>query len=338
VEEYIKLLDLPDEFDFAILKKAYRKKVMKFHPDKAKDEAQRVEFEAIMKRLNEANDYLKEYLESHDGKYTKPIDEDIKEDCEEETEDYSNSQGYDENNSDEEQHEDSINEEEEYEEVNEDEYEETNDENSETFSEDKIKDLSLFERVIYIVKMMFSAETFHEVLNNPNANPFTPVFGSLKNMLLFIVLFSLLLYPIYNFIDKHVYPDNNQPKQEKVQDSTTDQKNSNTATNKPLTPENTAEINEYMGNVQQKIKRNWDLPKNTMTEQGYNEVKVVVELTISKDGRLLGEPLIKESSGLAIVDSRCIEAVKLSSPFNPLPDFMSDDSYKMEFTFEANRD
>ncbi len=71
MEEYIKLLDLPDEFDLADLKKAYRKKVLQYHPDKARNEAERVGYEALMKKLNEANEYIKDYLEHHDGKYSK---------------------------------------------------------------------------------------------------------------------------------------------------------------------------------------------------------------------------------------------------------------------------
>ena len=71
MEEYIKLLDLPDEFDLDDLKRAYREHVKKYHPDKAGNEAERVGFEALMKKLNEANAELKEYLENHGGKYTK---------------------------------------------------------------------------------------------------------------------------------------------------------------------------------------------------------------------------------------------------------------------------
>ena len=64
-EKYIKLLDLPDDFDIADLKKAYREKVLQYHPDKAKNEAERVGYEALMKKLNEANEYLKKYLENN---------------------------------------------------------------------------------------------------------------------------------------------------------------------------------------------------------------------------------------------------------------------------------
>ncbi len=72
MEEYIKLLDLnPEEFNLADLKKAYRKKVLQYHPDKAANEAERIGYEATMKKLNEANTYIKEYLENHGGKYSK---------------------------------------------------------------------------------------------------------------------------------------------------------------------------------------------------------------------------------------------------------------------------
>lgn len=76
MEEYIKLLELPEEFDLSDLKKAYRKKVLKYHPDKAGNEAERIGYEALMKKLNEANEYLKEYLEQHGGRYTKATQND----------------------------------------------------------------------------------------------------------------------------------------------------------------------------------------------------------------------------------------------------------------------
>ena len=69
MEEYIKLLDLPDEFDLKDFKKAYKNKILKYHPDKASNEAERIAYEALTKKLNEANEYLKEYLKNHGGKY-----------------------------------------------------------------------------------------------------------------------------------------------------------------------------------------------------------------------------------------------------------------------------
>lgn len=43
MEEYIKLLELPEEFDLNDLKMAYREKVLQYHPDKATNEAEALE-------------------------------------------------------------------------------------------------------------------------------------------------------------------------------------------------------------------------------------------------------------------------------------------------------
>ncbi len=73
MEEYIKLLELPEEFDLNDLKMAYRKKVLQYHPDKATNAAERIGYEAVIKKINEANKYLKEYLENHGGVYSKQV-------------------------------------------------------------------------------------------------------------------------------------------------------------------------------------------------------------------------------------------------------------------------
>lgn len=73
MEEYIKLLELPEEFDLNDLKRAYREKVLQYHPDKATNEAERIGYEAVIKKINEANKYLKEYLENHGGVYSKQV-------------------------------------------------------------------------------------------------------------------------------------------------------------------------------------------------------------------------------------------------------------------------
>lgn len=65
-------LDLLNSFDLKDLRKAYHKMVLKYHPDKAKDEAQRIEYNNKMKKLNEAYDILEKYLKTHGGRYTKP--------------------------------------------------------------------------------------------------------------------------------------------------------------------------------------------------------------------------------------------------------------------------
>ena len=74
MRRYIELLnlDLLERFNLQDLKKAYHKMVLKYHPDKAKDEAQRIEFNNKMKKLNEAYDFLEKYLKNHGGEYVNP--------------------------------------------------------------------------------------------------------------------------------------------------------------------------------------------------------------------------------------------------------------------------
>ena len=44
MEEYIKLLELPEEFDLNDLKMAYWEKVLQYHPDKATNEVEALEY------------------------------------------------------------------------------------------------------------------------------------------------------------------------------------------------------------------------------------------------------------------------------------------------------
>ena len=51
MEEYIKLLELPEEFDLNDLKMAYRKKVLQYHPDKGTNEVEALDYKNIYKFL-----------------------------------------------------------------------------------------------------------------------------------------------------------------------------------------------------------------------------------------------------------------------------------------------
>jgi len=101
--------------------------------------------------------------------------------------------------------------------------------------------------------------------------------------------------------------------------------------------DNTGDMKAYMREIQRRVKTNWDLPDNVLAERGYNNVKVAVKFTVSKDGRLVGKPEIVQSSGLDIADKKCLEAVEISAPFRPLPTFIKKDSVDIEFTFEAGK-
>lgn len=99
--------------------------------------------------------------------------------------------------------------------------------------------------------------------------------------------------------------------------------------NKP----NEQEVNEmfkpFMDNLTRSIKMNWDPPK------GPESNKIQVLLTIAKDGRLLKSSLYK-SSGSKAADDRALDAVRLASPFSPLPDKFEGKSIEMLFTFDYN--
>ena len=284
---------MPDEFDAAMLKKAYRNKVMKFHPDKAKNENERIEFEALMKKLNEANEYLKEYLETHNGKYSR------KEETQFKSENYSKN-------------------------YNEEEYD-----YQENKQEENADEYETEENINY------SSDEFLEE-NKP------------KKYIIYIVLFLLICFLIYHFAEKvpdnSVNSNNNQKMEDKVEHKYREKSKAEYKDKENIQGHNDAinidyseEISSYMGKIQREIERNWDLPQNIMKQRGYDEIQVVVILTIAKDGRLIEKPKIKKSSGLVIIDRSCIDAIKLTAPFRPLPSFIKDEKLVVEFTFDANR-
>ncbi len=96
-----------------------------------------------------------------------------------------------------------------------------------------------------------------------------------------------------------------------------------------------SELDEYMRDSQERIKRNWSFPQN-IEESNPDKVKLVAtRFKISKDGSLLGVPVIEKSSGIERIDSSCIEAIKLTAPFKPLPKGFTDEYLEIYFTFEA---
>ncbi len=90
-----------------------------------------------------------------------------------------------------------------------------------------------------------------------------------------------------------------------------------------------AEFGIYMHEIQRRIKMNWDPPK-------VNEsAKIQVLMTIAKDGSLL-KYSISQSSGNKIADDKALDAVRLASPFKPLPDKFKGKSIDTLFTFDYN--
>lgn len=85
----------------------------------------------------------------------------------------------------------------------------------------------------------------------------------------------------------------------------------------------------YMRELQRRIKMNWDPPKGTENK------RVILRFKIAKDGRLLSNSVLK-SSGLAKTDKAALEAVRLASPFRPLPPDFKGESIDIQFTFDYN--
>ena len=91
-----------------------------------------------------------------------------------------------------------------------------------------------------------------------------------------------------------------------------------------------ADFNEYMKNVERRIKLNWN-----PTTESQNKV-IIVLFEISKDGDLLRSKVIK-SSGIDSVDKSAIQAIQLTAPFPPLPQSFNRDSIIIEFTFDYHK-
>ena len=85
----------------------------------------------------------------------------------------------------------------------------------------------------------------------------------------------------------------------------------------------------YLGNLEYNIKHNWAPPKSKSTK------KIVTRFTILKDGTLSDIKVIK-SSRVPLIDLSAIEAIKKSSPYQPLPEKFEGESLPIEFTFDYN--
>lgn len=85
----------------------------------------------------------------------------------------------------------------------------------------------------------------------------------------------------------------------------------------------------YMRNLERRIKQNWNPPK------GDSSKRVVINFTISRDGRLLSKRIVK-SSGVPLADRAAMSAIEQTAPFSPLPPEFKGQSVPIEFTFDYN--
>lgn len=319
MEEYIKLLDLPDEFDLADLKKAYRKKVLQYHPDKAANEAERIGFEATMKKLNEANAYIKEYLENHESKYSKSEYYNTSSDSND-TEDTTYS--------DEETEEESSYEEEENE--KESEYydeEETEEEQAEDTEEETI---GLWEECVRAFKEGYNK-------NNSSTQP-VQYSTDTKVFMVIMILVIFISWLIFFHLDKE--DSTPPPQQTTLQKSTqnTEQQEPQTQQeqqkqNKDVVIAKDSTLGRYIADAQQKVVNNWRLPKGELPDS----IRVKVAFRIGKDGDIIDYPTVKVSSGSSFVDKSCLRTVINSAPFKPIPEELNKDYLDVELDFEADK-
>lgn len=85
----------------------------------------------------------------------------------------------------------------------------------------------------------------------------------------------------------------------------------------------------YMQDVERTLKANYNPPKDTRSR------RVVVAFQINSDGTLGKQIRIKQGSGSPALDRSCIQTVRASGPFKPLP-AGAPESVDIDFTFDYN--
>ena len=83
----------------------------------------------------------------------------------------------------------------------------------------------------------------------------------------------------------------------------------------------------YMKEVERKIKKNWNPPKNDTS------ASAAVDFKVLKDGKIEDIKLVK-SSGVPLMDEAAISALEKVSPLPPLPEECNENFVIVQFTFD----
>ena len=70
----------------------------------------------------------------------------------------------------------------------------------------------------------------------------------------------------------------------------------------------------YLRQIHAKVKARWGPPAGVVKVQ-----RAVIWFEIGRDGRLLGDPVVRATSGEASFDEAALRAVRAAQPFDPLP-------------------
>jgi protein TonB len=92
---------------------------------------------------------------------------------------------------------------------------------------------------------------------------------------------------------------------------------------------------DYLDQIRRRIKEKWGFPcvKNESTRQcEYKTTQLVIEFGVAKDGKVPFVTVLR-SSGYPIYDDYAVNAVKLASPFPPIPDSFSKKGVPIHATF-----
>lgn len=92
---------------------------------------------------------------------------------------------------------------------------------------------------------------------------------------------------------------------------------------------NEADFEQYMRKMQKNIKANWNPPKNSASSS------VTLKYSIQKNGELKNVSVIK-SSGDEKIDFAAVKSLKMTAPFEPLPDSFKGNHIDIQFTFDYN--
>lgn len=87
----------------------------------------------------------------------------------------------------------------------------------------------------------------------------------------------------------------------------------------------------YIMDLQDKIERNWTLPKGIKYEQ-----VPVVSFVLYKDGKV-SHVRLTTSSGNKQVDDLAVKAIEKSAPFRPIPKNIDVDTVDFDFQFEFQK-
>lgn len=93
----------------------------------------------------------------------------------------------------------------------------------------------------------------------------------------------------------------------------------------------TAQTNEYIAVIWSRVKGNWTLPAALMPKEN---IETIIDVKISRNGALehIG---FEKSSGNRYFDDSAIKAVKKSSPFPPLPSYVSGNYIEIGIRFHS---